>query len=639
MDQIVLAVDFQKERRPFRHFYSAVGYANADYTYTAASQKMYDYLSSYHNHFRYMRLHNILTLHGKGDFHFLRGNDYGNASRDSHCFEDDAVVTLDEAGRLGYDWTLVDRVYDIMLEHHIRPIVETVYLPHCIRKSEEFCFIPKDFKLWRQLLEDFVRHLEERYGRAEVEQWYFEVWNEPDNQQFWVDDPTSFFALYDYMEAAVHAVNPRIKVGGPAVKQEDGAFRIYQMFLQHCTRGVNYVSGGFGTRVDFISVHCKGGFPHGYNPSSEVMFDALRRFLDCLKDYPKLDGVEFFNDESDIVWHGNLGICKESWLNFRNTHYPSGFVCKMVTNYCAVVEDEYRANLSIADSDNCHIQWEKFLFSGNRSQLTPLNRYPSTDLLKKAIFNAYVLLSRLGDERLTAGCAAEGFGRKFGILPTRQDDALAVMAWNFEDGVEDDVNQRQLRLEVRNLPFTGPYRLVHYRIDRDHSNAYAVWKGFGMPSQPSLEQIRALREREGLELYEPVRGIALDGQFAADLDMPMHSVSLLLLLPENPERPSQPAFIKAVAETGCNGNRQVFLKWQPCPERDFLYYRIWRRGAGEAEFRLISDAQSLNTATYTDMDVADGQRYEYRVESLNASLVASERSEAIAVAVDADLAS
>ncbi|TCL73180.1 xylan 1,4-beta-xylosidase [Hydrogenispora ethanolica] len=633
MDQITLAVDFRKERKPFRHFFGAVGYANADYTYTEASQKMYDYLSSYHNHFRYMRLHNILTLHGKGDFHFLQGHDYGNASQDCHSFDDDAVVSLDDAGRLVYDWTWVDRVYDIMLEHQIRPIVETVYLPSCIQKSRELGFIPKDFKLWRQLLEDFVRHLEERYGRAEVEQWYFEVWNEPDNHGPWVEEPASFFALYDYMEAAIHAVNPRIKVGGPAVKQGEEAFKIFRLFLEHCARGVNYVTGCFGTRIDFISVHCKGGFPNGYNPSSEVLFDALGRFLECLKEYPEFDGVEFFNDESDIVWHGNLGIWKESWLNFRNTHYPAGFVCKMITNYCAVVEDQHQVNLSIVDSDNCHIQWERFLFSGNRSQLTPLTKYPSTDLLKKAIFNAYVLLSRLGDERLAASCATEGFGRKFGILPTRRDDALAIMVWNFEDGVEDDVNRRRFRLEVSNLPFTGAYRLVHYRIDREHSNAHAVWKSLGAPGQPSAEQIQSLREREGLELYEPVRPIVLDGPFRADLDLPMHAVSLLLLVPENRERPARLEFIKAVAETGCNGNRQVFLKWRPCPDRDFLYYRVWRRGDDEAEFRVISDAPSLNTATYTDMAVSPGRTYEYRIQSLNASLLESDCSEASRVAL------
>ncbi len=633
MGHIEITVDFQKERRPFKHFYSAVGYANADYTYTEPSRKMYDYLSSYHNHFRYMRLHNILTLHGRGDYFYLQGFDYGNAGNDSNNTPDDVVVTMDGSGRLQYDWTWVDRVYDMMLEHQIRPIVETVYLPYCIQKSKEFCFIPKDFNLWRELLEDFVRHLEERYGRAEVEQWYFEVWNEPDGQPFWVENPSSFFALYDYMEAAIHGVNPRIKVGGPAVKQEEGAYKIFPLFLEHCARGVNYVSGRFGTRVDFISVHCKGGFPNGYNPSSEVMFDALGQFLECLKEYPEFDGVEFFNDESDIVWHGNLGIWRESWLNFRNTHYPPGFICKMVTNYCALAEDRHGVNLSIVDSDNCHIQWEKFLFSGNRSQLTPLTRYPSADLLKKSIFNAYVLLSRLGNERLTACCAAEGFGRKFGILPTREDDLLALMVWNFEDGIEDDVNHRLLRVEVRNLPLAGGYRMVHYRIDQHHSNAHEVWKSLGKPNPPSIEQIRTLREREGLELYEPVKRMVLNGQFTADLDMPMHSVSLLLLLPDNDGRPGSTRFIKAVAETGCNGNRQVFLKWRPNADRDFLYYRVGRREAGEAEYRLISDSPSLNTAIYVDMDVTAGRSYEYRIQCLNAAGVASEWSEPAALSL------
>ncbi len=37
----------------------------------------------------------------------------------------------------------------------------------------------KDWDKWQQLVENFTRHLVERYGENEVAQWYFEVWNEP----------------------------------------------------------------------------------------------------------------------------------------------------------------------------------------------------------------------------------------------------------------------------------------------------------------------------------------------------------------------------------------------------------------------------------------------------------------------------
>ncbi len=96
--------------------------------------------------------------------------------------------------------------------------------------------IPKDFNPWADILKAFVSHCIERYGREEVKSWYFEVWNEPDNHDIWLKDASTFMALYDYFEDAIHSVDEKIKVGGPAVKQWEGAEKIYREFLEHCAR-------------------------------------------------------------------------------------------------------------------------------------------------------------------------------------------------------------------------------------------------------------------------------------------------------------------------------------------------------------------------------------------------------------------
>ena len=632
MNTIEVNVDYSKPQKLFHHFYNAVGYANADFTYTEPTKRMYDHLSSFHNHYQYMRMHNILTAHGKGDYFLLEhGQDYGNPLVDIPGSQlskgGDSVVSRDKQGELSFNWTVVDQIYDILLEHGICPIVETVFMPSCLQKSGEFWHIPGDFKEWRKVIQEFTKHLQERYGKAEIEKWYFEVWNEPDGVKEWDNNPGTFLALYDYMEDAVHSINPKIRVGGPAVKQGDQAKKLFGIFLDHCSKGLNYATGKFGTRVDFLSVHCKGGWPDGYNPSTEVMFGDLRVFMELLKEYPEYKGIEFFNDESDIVWKGYRGTAHESWLNFRNTHYPPGFICKMINTYCDVAEDEFGVNLSIVDSDNCHVQWEKDLFGGYRSQLTPLIQYPSTDMLKKPIFNAYVLMSRLQDKRLSVECDAEGFRRKFGVLPTCSENTAAVMVWNFEDGVEDGNNARKLSVALKNLPFKGKYKLMHYRIDSVHSSSYNAWKQMGKPEKPTAEQIGIIRESEGLELYSQVKDVEIREDLTFELEMPMHSVSLLLLVPENKERPEKIEWVKGLAEKGFNGNTQVFLKWKPNSERDFLYYRIFRKSEAEKEFQLLSDNTTLNTATYTDMNVNGDNSYVYKLQSVNASMVYGNFSE------------
>lgn len=629
MERNAITVDAGDVKKSFNHFYRAVGYANVDFTYTAPFRKMYDHLSSFHNAPKYMRLHNILTAHGRGDYYLLQeGSDYGNPADQTARF--DKVVSLTDDGQLSFDWEVVDRVYDIFVEHNIKPIVETQHVPTCLVNPDSLDYRhepPQNYQQWGEVIRAFTQHVVDRYGIDEVREWYFEIWNEPDNSAIFRDDPRYFMALYDYMENAIHSVDSTLKVGGPATKQAEPAFDLFEAFLKHCASEPNYVTGEIGTRVDFISVHCKGGRPpEVFCPSTLVMFDSLRRYLDIIKQFPEYDGIEFVNDESDVVWRGNNGGKDFNWLNFRNTHYFAGFVCKMVNLYCDIVEDEYQANLTIVDSDNCHLQWERYLFSGNRSQFTPLLTYPSTDIIKKSVFNAYVLLSRLGDERLAVHSDVDGFGDKFGVLPTRADDTLSLMIWNFEDGMEGNVNQREIDVQIDNLPFSGKYRLVHYRIDETHSTAYQAWIEQDRPSSPDAAQIKAIREQENLELYEPVHDITLNKATSISVDLPMHAISLILFVPVNGTAPAIPTWIKGIAENGHHGNRQNFLKWTPNEERDFLHYRLWRK-ADDGDFELIADTPSLNTATYTDMDVQADLRYSYKVQAVNASGKTSDLSE------------
>ena len=162
----------EKPVKPFYHFYAASGYANTDYTYTGPSMRMYDYLSSYHNHPKFMRMHNILTSHGKGDYYLLRGEDYGNQPATEYPKED-VVVSINKDGQLAFNWSVVDKVYDILIEHGMRPVVETVYLPSCLQVSQELDNVPRDYEMWRKVIEELVLYVQERYGVDEVEEMVF----------------------------------------------------------------------------------------------------------------------------------------------------------------------------------------------------------------------------------------------------------------------------------------------------------------------------------------------------------------------------------------------------------------------------------------------------------------------------------
>ena len=51
-----------------------------------------------------------------------------------------------------------------------------------------WAYPPKDYAKWAELVYQWAKHCVERYGQAEVETWYWEVWNEP-NIGYWQGTP------------------------------------------------------------------------------------------------------------------------------------------------------------------------------------------------------------------------------------------------------------------------------------------------------------------------------------------------------------------------------------------------------------------------------------------------------------------
>jgi xylan 1,4-beta-xylosidase len=107
--------------------------------------------------------------------------------------------------------------------------------------------------------------------------------------------------------------------------------------------------------------------------------------------------------------------------------------------------------------------------------------------------------------------------------------SLEALVYCHEDTWEND-GVYPVEFTVENLPFKGPYQITHYRIDKNHSNAYAEWVRQGRPDYPAGGQYEAIKARDGLELAEPVKKVtAIDGKVKLAFDMPVKSVSLIVI--------------------------------------------------------------------------------------------------------------
>jgi xylan 1,4-beta-xylosidase len=191
------------------------------------------------------------------------------------------AVTV-ENGKTLYNWTKIDQLYDDLLARHIKPFVELGFTPEALATSQNSIFYwhgntshPKPDG-WRDLIDAFARHLENKYGKDEVRSWYFEVWNEPNLSGFWEGgDQKAYFDLYDLTARTLKSVDPALRVGGPSTA---GAAWVPE-FLAHVQQS--------GAPVDFVATHTygvQGGFldEHGksdtkLDPSPEAIVGDVRR--------------------------------------------------------------------------------------------------------------------------------------------------------------------------------------------------------------------------------------------------------------------------------------------------------------------------------------------------------------------------
>ena len=162
------------------------------------------------------------------------------------------------------------------------------------------------------------------------------------------------------------------------------------------------------------------------------------------------------------------------------------------------------------------------IFEGQRALFT-------AEEIEKPIFNAFRLLGKLGNERLQF----EASGNKnINGLATRHGDTIQIMVYNYNQDVKDRELEKVL-LSVR-MPSSKSYKLSHYRIDENHSNAYSIWKSLGKPLIPDVDQMNKIVSGQGLELFEPVSIVRPeDNKILISLVLPHHSVSLMVFEPLN----------------------------------------------------------------------------------------------------------
>ncbi|ADQ47204.1 glycoside hydrolase family 39 [Caldicellulosiruptor kronotskyensis 2002] len=165
--------------------------------------------------------------------------------------DDMSVCFRNDEGKLWFSFFNIDSIIDFLLDIGMKPFIELSFMPEALASGTKTVFHykgnitpPKSYEEWGQLVEELTRHLVKRYGKNEVREWFFEVWNEPNLKDFfWAGTMEEYFELYKHAAFAIKKVDSELKVGGPASAVDAWILEL----KEYCQRN--------GVPIDFISTH------------------------------------------------------------------------------------------------------------------------------------------------------------------------------------------------------------------------------------------------------------------------------------------------------------------------------------------------------------------------------------------------
>ena len=536
---VSIQVDLSKSKGKMEPIWAWFGYDEPNYTYMKDGKKLLSELAELSPVPVYVRAHSLLvTGDGKPALKWGSTNAY----------------TEDAKGKPVYDWTIVDKIFDTYVERKMKPMAQMGFMPEALSSKPQpyghdwqpgqpydkiytgWRYPPNDYQKWGELIYQWVRHSVKRYGKKEVESWYWELWNEPDSP-YWGGTVDDYNKLYDYSVHAVRRALPTAKVGGPHVTGPQGkrGATFLKAFLEHCRSGKNYVTGKTGAPLDFVAFHAKGS-PKLVDGHVRMNLGTQLRDISSgfqiVASYPEFSKLPIIIGESDPEGCAACGMQTNPENAYRNgTMYSSYTAAAFARKY--ELADAHQVNFKGAVSWSFEFEDQPW-FYGFRDL--------ATNGVDKPVLNVFRMYGMMRGNRVdvmgnmayhTMAIRDSSVRRAepdVNALATRDtaSNTAAVMVWNYHD---DNIPAAAspVDLAIKGLP-VQQVTVTQYRIDENHSNSYAVWLKMGSPQQPTAEQIATLEKAGKLAQFEaPAQVAVTNGTVRLKTDLPRQGISLYKL--------------------------------------------------------------------------------------------------------------
>ncbi len=393
----------------------------------------------------------------------------------------------------------IDTIFDFLLDAGMKPFVELGFMPEAYASTGQTTFhykgfssMPKKDEDWTNLITLLTRHLEERYGAAEVRSWFFEVWNEPNLRFFFDGTMKDYFHLYELTARAIKGVDARLKVGGPATSNnmwipefrafcEENDVPYDFITTHHYPSDDPFSTAGMNTADE------KGqGWGDAPDPSTmtEEQIAEMKKMMEA-----------FFNRENknprDILYQlakkvkaeaGDYPVYYTEWNagHFDTSYAAAGVAATLAYNEGLVEGYSYWCISDIFEELGLH-----GLPFNNEFGL--VNVYGT----RKPVYRLFEEMHKAGDRRLDV----ENFGasRTAEVLPLTDGNTVTLFVYNH------DIEERDIKAEEVELTLRGEVQSIECAmIDGSHCNPLGCWEAQGKPAYPTKAQLAEIENASQL---------------------------------------------------------------------------------------------------------------------------------------------
>lgn len=461
------------------------------------------------------------------------------------------MYTEDANGNPVYNWHIVDSIFDTYIQRKMKPLAQIGFMPEALSSNPRpyqhdwkpgdrydkiftgWAYPPSNYDKWAELIYQWVKHCVERYGKAEVETWYWELWNEPNSGYLQAEDRLKTYCrMYDYASDAVKRALPTARVGGPHAT--GGAEKFVKAFVLHCLNELNAATGKIGAPLDFIAFHAKGS-PRVVNGRVRMgMMNQLRNINDnlaAIASIPQAKNLPVIVGESDPEGCAACGMKTNPENAYRNGTLYSSYTAASIARIYDI-NQTHGTNLIGAVNWSFEFENQPWFFGF---------RDLATNGVDKPVLNIFRMFGMMTGNRVeVSGNLAYNFKSildssvrdnktDINALASIDKKQITVLVWNYhDDDILDDGSP--VTLTIRNIP-AGKATVYHYRVDQNHSNSYEVWKKMGSPENPSPDQYKQLEKSGQLEMLTDPKNMNIrNKEIIMDMQLPRQAVSLIKIV-------------------------------------------------------------------------------------------------------------